>query len=66
MHKLEHILNKINESGLKCNIEKVFFGEIEIEYLSFWLTHDGVKKLIKNRSNEIWHQRLPGREFASL
>ena len=31
--------------GLKCNIEKSFFGQAEIEYLVFWLKRDGVKPI---------------------
>ena len=33
IHKLELTLNKLKEKGLKCNIEKYFFGQTEMEYL---------------------------------
>ena len=29
--------------GLECNIERSFFRQSEMEYLGFWVTHDGVK-----------------------
>ena len=43
VQKLELTLNKLKESGLKCNIRKYFFGKTEMEYLGFWVTRDGVK-----------------------
>ena len=48
---MELILNKPKEIGLKCSIEKYFFGETEMEYLGFWVTRDVVKTVDKNRSN---------------
>ena len=35
VHKLKSTLNKLKEKGLKCNIEKSFFGQTEMEYLCF-------------------------------
>ena len=52
VHKLELILNKLKESGLKCNIEKYFFGQTKIEYLGLWVACDGVKPTDKIRSNK--------------
>ena len=43
--KLEFMLNKLKEKRLKLNIEKYFFGKTEMEYLCFWVTHDGVKPM---------------------
>ena len=40
VHKLELTLNKLKEKGLKCDIEKSFIRQTEMEYLG---THDGVK-----------------------
>ena len=45
VQQLELTLNKMNEKGLKYNIEKAFFGQTEMEYLVFWVTHDGVKPI---------------------
>ena len=33
VQKLESMLNKRNEKGPKCNVEKFFFGQTEMEYL---------------------------------
>ena len=35
----------MKEKGIKCNIEKSFFGQTEMEYLCFWVTRDGVKRI---------------------
>ena len=43
VQKLEHTLNKLKENGLICIIERYFFGQNKMEYLSFWVTRDGVK-----------------------
>ena len=48
VQKLELNLNKLKGKGLKCNIEKYFFGQTEMEYLVFWVTHDGLKPIDKN------------------
>ena len=47
VHKLQPTLNKLKEKRLKCNIEKSFFGKTEMEYLRFWVTHDGAKPINK-------------------
>ena len=43
VQRLELTLIKIQEKGLKHNIEKSFFRQTEMEYLGFWVTQDGVK-----------------------
>ena len=56
------MLNKLKGKGLKCNIERSFFGQTEMEYLGIWVTRDGVKtinikiKAITNR-NPHTHQK---------
>ena len=47
MQKLELTLNKLKGKGLKCNIEKFFFGKTQIEYLGFRVTRDGTKPIDK-------------------
>ena len=39
------MINKLKEKGLKCDIEKSFLGQTEMEYLVFWVTRDGVKPI---------------------
>ena len=43
VQKLELTPDKLKEKGLKCNIENSFIGKIEIKYLGFGVTCDGVK-----------------------
>ena len=45
VQNLELTLNKPKEKGLKCNSEKYFFRQTKIEYLGFWVTHDGIKSI---------------------
>ena len=45
LYKLELTLNKLNETGLKCNIQMSFFGKTKMEYLCFWVTRDGIKPI---------------------
>ena len=47
VQKLELTLNKLKESGIKCDIENSFFGKTEMEYLGFWVTRDGKKSINK-------------------
>ena len=54
IHKLELTLNKLNEKGLKCNIEESFFRKTKLEYLGFWVTRNGIKPInrkIEARTN---------------
>ena len=36
---------ELKEKGLKYNIEKSFLGKTEMEYLGYWVTHDGVEPM---------------------
>ena len=40
-------MNKLKKGGLKFNIEKVFFGKTEMEYLGLWATRDSVNPISK-------------------
>ena len=42
------MLNKLKGKGPKFNIEKFFSVRTEMEYLSFWVTLDGVKPIYRN------------------
>ena len=52
VQKLELIWNKLKEIGLKCNIEKSFFEQTQMEYLGFCVTCDGVEHINKNTINK--------------
>ena len=47
VQKLEPTLNKMKEGGLKCNIEKYFFGKTKMGYLGFWVRSDSIKPIDK-------------------
>ena len=49
VQNMELTINKLKEKILKFNIEKYFFGQTEMEYLGFWVTHDGVKPIDKRQ-----------------
>ena len=43
LEKLEEVLKRLCEVGLKVNAEKSTFCALEIEYLGYILTRDGIK-----------------------
>ena len=45
VEKSELNINRLKGKGLKCHIEKSFFGQTEMKYLGFWVTYDGVKPM---------------------
>jgi hypothetical protein len=49
LKKLEEVLRRLRNAGLKVNAEKLTFCTLEIEYLGYILTRDG----IKSQSNKV-------------
>lgn len=47
LDKLEQVLQRLQEAGLKVNASKSFFAREELEYLGYWITQDGIKPLSK-------------------
>jgi biotin operon repressor len=43
LEKLEEVLKQLREVGLQVNAEKSTFRALEIEYLGYILTRDGIK-----------------------
>ncbi len=43
LEKLEEVLRCLRNAGLKVNVEKLTFCTLEIEYLGYILTRDGIK-----------------------
>ncbi len=43
LEKLEEVLRQLCDAGLKLNAEKLTFCTLEIEYLGYVLTRDGIK-----------------------
>ena len=48
VQKLDLTLNKLKEKGLKCNIERSFFGQTKIEYLGFYVKNDVFEPINRN------------------
>ena len=45
---LDTVFQRLNDTGLKVNAKKsVFFGKSELEYLSYWITRNGIQPLPK-------------------
>ena len=54
LNKLDKVLQKLQNAGLKVNANKSFFSKTELEYLGYWITREGimpVPKKIKAISN---------------
>ena len=47
INKLRLVLQRISDAGLKINATKSTFCATEIEYLGYWITHQGVQPLPK-------------------
>ena len=45
LDKLEIVLARLREAGLKVNMGKSFFGQKELEYLGYWITREGIMPL---------------------
>ena len=45
LEKLERILHRLQQAGLKINGNKSFFARTELEYLGYWITRSGMKPL---------------------
>ena len=45
LEKLERVLFKLKEAGLKVNAKKSFFARPELEHLGHWITREGIKPL---------------------
>ena len=44
---MELLLQKVKHNRLKCNIEKSFFGQTQMEYMGFWVTRNGSRPVNK-------------------
>ena len=45
LEKLERILARLQQAGLKVNAKKSFFARGELEYLGYWITRDGIQPM---------------------
>ena len=47
LEKLEVVLTRLKDAGLKVNAKKSCFARTELEYLGYWITRDGIKPVYK-------------------
>ncbi len=59
LKKLEEVLRHLCNAGLKVNAETSTFCALEIEYLGYALTRDGIKPQSKNKVQAILAIQLP-------
>ena len=58
LNKLKLVLKFLRSNGFKCNIEKSYFGQTEMEYLGFWVTQTGIRP-INNKEEAIVNMTSP-------
>jgi hypothetical protein len=58
LEKLEEVLRQLRDAGLKINVAKLTFCTLEIEYLGYVLTRDGIKPQ-SNKVEAILAIKLP-------
>ena len=58
INKLELLISKPKDKGLKFNIEKYFFIKTKMEYLSLWVTRYGLKP-IDNKTQVMKNMKPP-------
>jgi hypothetical protein len=62
LEKLEEVLRQLCDVGLKVNDEKLIFCALEIEYLQYILTRDGIKPQ-SNKVQEKYETLFDGTLF---
>ena len=45
LHKLDEVLTRLDQAGLKVNAKKSFFAQQALEYLGFWVTRQGIQPM---------------------
>ena len=55
LDKLDIILTRLQEAGLKVNAPKSFFGRSELECLSYWITRDGIQPMQKESTSNLFY-----------
>ena len=49
LEKLNAILRRLEEAGLRVNATKSFFARTEFEYLGYWITRDEIQPRMPNK-----------------
>ena len=60
MEQLNEVLKRLEQVGFRANVRKCYFAEAELEYLGYWLTHNG-----SNHNQRKW-KRYYGYNFLRL
>ena len=47
LDKLDEVLTRVKNAGLKVNAKKSFFAREELEYLGYWITRQGIQPMPK-------------------
>ncbi len=47
LEKIEVVLSRLKDEGLKINAKKSFFGRAALEYLGYWVTRHGIMPMPK-------------------
>ncbi len=47
LQKLEQVFKRLKSAGLKVNAKKSLIGKIELEYLGYWITREGIQPMPK-------------------
>ena len=58
LEKLERVLVRLQQAGLKINADKSAFCQEQLEYLGYWITRDGIQPM-KNKVEAIMNIAEP-------
>ena len=58
MVKLDSVLTRLRDAGLKVNIKKSFFAQEKLEYLGYWMTREGIQP-VANKVHAISNIAAP-------
>ena len=47
LQNLDVVLTRLENAGLKVNAKKSYFGRVELEYLGYWVTRQGIQPIPK-------------------
>jgi hypothetical protein len=59
LEKLEQVLNRLSEAGLKINAVKSFFGRTNLEYLGYNISREGIRPSAQKKVDAILQIKPP-------
>lgn len=63
LEKLDEVLKRLKNAGLKVNAKKSFFAKAELEYLGYWVTRKGIQPM-PNKVDAIQKIKAPTNKRA--